>query len=83
MSLPANLPLLRAKRIVETGKNFASDNFSVIGFDGSNFEPVEQTSEIVSDLLAGLDLDSEDSESDRDASEVKQQLIFCAARLVF
>ena len=73
-SPPANLPLLRAARIVEVGNFFAAEkNFSVILVSGdSGFEAVERQSEFVgADLLSGLVLDSGESETeDRDNSEV-------------
>ena len=73
MSTPKHLFLLRALRFVELGKFFASKNFGgrcVISLvDGATesdqqFEAVEQKSENLSDLLAGLDLNSSDSENE-------------------
>ena len=68
MSTPDNLLLLRAFRFVEIGKFFASKNFGgrclISSTDDRQFEAVEQKCENVSDLLAGLDLNSSGSEDE-------------------
>ena len=68
MSTPDNLLLLRAFRFIQIGKFFASKNFGVrcliSSTDEQQFEAVEQKCENVCDLLAGIDLNSSDSENE-------------------
>jgi hypothetical protein len=81
MSTPDHLLLLRAFRFVEIGKFFASKSFGgrcVISLtDGAveserQFEAVEQKCENVSDLLAGLELNSSDSENEISIEQVTE-----------